>query len=463
MIDLSTRLLYYKRPDIQKAIVACAKDKEVSVKFGDKGFGKRPDILKYPNEVLEMAMQGATSFHCSEELWSNVMSINPELKRGELDVLRKGWDLVLDIDCSELEISMIAADLLVKALRHHGITRVSCKFSGNHGFHLAVPFEAFPETVEGVETRTLFPEGPRKIAGFLGHMIKDHLRKALLTQYSVSELVKISEKKKEQVIIGGELDPFTVVDIDTILIASRHLYRMPYSFNEKSGLVSVPIHPDKVLQFNRAIATPKNVKVSKFVFLDRENVVRGEAAKLIREALDFHLEEEEVEELGSKKIEFEEIQEKVPVELFPPCIKLIEKGIPDGKKRAVFVLINFLTRVGWSYDDIEVYLKKWNANNPEPLREVNLLGQLRYHKQKQKKVLPPNCNNQNYYVGIGCCKPDGLCKRIKNPVSYVRRRVSAVEEMPKPKGKKKVAVPVKGNTKKPISAAKILSKKEQVI
>ncbi|MDP7457656.1 MAG: hypothetical protein QGH47_02945, partial [Candidatus Woesearchaeota archaeon] len=284
MIDLSTKLLYYKRADIQQAILECAKDKEVSIRFGDKGFGKRPDILKYPSEIVELVMQGATSFHCSEELWKNVMHINSELKRGELDTLRKGWDLVLDIDCQNLDISGIAADLLVKALRHHGIQSVSCKFSGNHGFHIAVPFEAFPETVEGVETRTLFPEGPRKIAGFLGHMIQDHLRKILLEKYSVEDLVEISERKKEEVIVGGVLDPFKVVDIDTVLIASRHLYRMPYSFNEKSGLVSIPIHPDRVLQFNKAIATAKNAKVSKFIFLDRESVVPGEGAKLIREA-----------------------------------------------------------------------------------------------------------------------------------------------------------------------------------
>jgi len=176
--------------------------------------------------------------------------------------------------------------------------------------------------------------------------------------------------------------------------------------------------------------------VSKFIFLDRESVVPGEGAKLIREAIDFHLKEEIVEALNEKEVQFEEIAEKVPQEMFPPCIKIIEKGMQDGKKRAVFILINFLTRVGWSYDDIEEYLKKWNANNLEPLREVNLLGQVRYHKQKQKKVLPPNCDNQNYYTGLGCCKPDGLCKRIKNPVTYVRRRVEAKADEPKPRVKK---------------------------
>jgi len=39
MIGLSTTLRYYKREDIQNEIVRNAKDREVAVKFGDKGFG----------------------------------------------------------------------------------------------------------------------------------------------------------------------------------------------------------------------------------------------------------------------------------------------------------------------------------------------------------------------------------------------------------------------------------------
>ena len=51
--ELSQRLLYYKRKDIQKAIAESSKNREVGLRFGDKGFGKRPDILVYKNDVLE--------------------------------------------------------------------------------------------------------------------------------------------------------------------------------------------------------------------------------------------------------------------------------------------------------------------------------------------------------------------------------------------------------------------------
>ena len=70
-IPLGTLLRHYKRSDIQEAMVRAAEDKEIAVKYGDKGFGKRPDVLRNPRDVIEFAKNGATSFHCSEELWTN--------------------------------------------------------------------------------------------------------------------------------------------------------------------------------------------------------------------------------------------------------------------------------------------------------------------------------------------------------------------------------------------------------
>ena len=118
MIHLSTALLHYKRADVQQAIVEHASNKEVAARFNDS-FGKRPDVLQYPNDVLDMAKKGATSFHCSEELWSNPLHLRPLMNRKDLDELRIGWDLVLDIDCKFIEYSKIAADLIVQALKHH--------------------------------------------------------------------------------------------------------------------------------------------------------------------------------------------------------------------------------------------------------------------------------------------------------------------------------------------------------
>ena len=134
MLTKAILLSYYKRTSIQEAIFNSSKNKEVAVRYLDK-FGKRPDFLQYPNEVLEVVKQGATSFHCSEELWMNPLQLSSEMNVRELDKLRVGWDLVIDIDCKYWEYSKLIAHLVINALRAHGVRSISCKFSGNKGFH----------------------------------------------------------------------------------------------------------------------------------------------------------------------------------------------------------------------------------------------------------------------------------------------------------------------------------------
>ena len=147
MLDISTTLRHYKRPDVQKEIILGAKDREVGIRYKDKGFGKRPDVLLNEMDVLELAKQGATSFHVSEERWTNPLHISTDLNRKEIQDLRCGWDLVLDIDCPVWKYSKLITHLLIKALKDHGINYISCKFSGNKGFHIGVPFEVMPKEV----------------------------------------------------------------------------------------------------------------------------------------------------------------------------------------------------------------------------------------------------------------------------------------------------------------------------
>ncbi len=436
-IHISTLLKYYKRPEIQEALVKAAEQKEIAVSYGGTGYGKRPDVLQYPKDILEAVKQGATSFHCSEELWKNPLQIVTGMRPEEMNELRAGWDLILDIDCPELEYSKIAADLLVQALRHHGVQHFSVKFSGNHGFHIGVPFEAFPETVNGKPVKDLFPDGPRKIAAYLQAMIKEPLAQKLLQKDNPAKISEKIKKNSSEIIKNGQLDAFAVLSIDTILIATRHLYRMPYSFNEKSGLVSTIIKPEEILSFDKKDAVPEKV-MPKMTYLERNNTIPGEAKKLIVQAFDYKTSQEtpqEIRQLTEKK-EFEPVTDAVPEQYFPPCIQLISQGLKDGRKRALFILINFLSSCGWPYDRIENYLNEWNKKNAEPLREVLIQGQLRYHKMMKKRVLPPNCDNKAYMADLGVCKPDGFCPKIKNPANYAIAKQRMMARMAE-KGTKK--------------------------
>ncbi len=432
MLTISKTLTYYKREDIRKAIVEGAKDKEIAIKFGDKGYGKRPDILQYPNDVLEFAKQRATSFHASEELWKNPLQLSTNLKKSQMDELRKGWDLVLDIDCHFLEYSKIAADLVIKALKYAGIESISCKFSGNKGFHIAVPSEAFPERIGNQKTSDLFPEAPRRIAMYIKELIKEPLSKKIIEieKGSFHNVIRKTAMKAIEITrhitnaFGDRVpklnaEPF--LDIDTILISSRHLYRIEYSLHEKSGLVSIPINPNKVLDFYKDIAKPDNFKMSRYKFLDRSNAKRTEGKSLLIQAFDFKPKEEEEKQIKTER-KFEIPEKAIPEDYFPPCIIKGLKGLEDGKKRFMFILCNFLDNLGWDYDEIEKFIKEWNKKNKEQLRETLIVGHVRYKKQQKKKILPPNCDKQMYYKDMRLCSPDNLCEKIKNPVNYTVRK-----------------------------------------
>jgi DNA primase catalytic subunit len=495
MLSKSDVVNFYKRKEIQEAIVAAAKNREVAVRYGE-GFGKRPDTLKFCDEVVDLALQGATSFHASEELWENPRLISSEMKRSEIEKLRIGWDLILDIDAPEWEISKITAWLIITALQDFGISSISVKFSGNKGFHIGVPFEAFPTSINKVLTKSLFPDAARSIAAYLLEFIADKYislesNDGIIFGAGLSRRFKVTYEKLQQITgkpqeeithkicqncsrkiegdkiiekieflcrkCGGSLttaedaqyqkcqkcdilmerisskksicecgsdsffrkfNPLSVIEVDTILISTRHLFRMPYSLHEKSGLVSIPFNPEKILAFEKKYASPDVVKVSKHVFIDRDKARPDEAKRLIEAAL-FHQEKKQVETSERKKAaSFEAITEAIPEDYFPPCIKKVLTGLLDGKKRALFMLINFLRCAGWSNDMITERIHKWNEGNPEPLKETIIQGQLRYHLRGGEKVLPPNCDKTMYYKDMQICVPDGLCRKIKNPVNY---------------------------------------------
>src|SRR3989344_1056090 len=148
MLTIGTVLRYYKRKDIQEAIVEHARDREVAPRYNDQ-FGSRPDMLQYATDILEFAKKNATSFHCSEERWKNPLQLSAELKQHELAALRSGWDLVIDVDCKSWELSKLIAYSVIDIIKSFGISAVSVKFSGNKGVHIGVPFEAFPARVHG--------------------------------------------------------------------------------------------------------------------------------------------------------------------------------------------------------------------------------------------------------------------------------------------------------------------------
>ncbi len=390
---------YYSKESVKEQLLSCAKSREVVPSYGGSGFGKRPSVILNEQEFQDLAWRGATSFHASEERWLNPLNLEQAQTRREQDELRTGWDLIFDIDTQNFSWAKKTSSLIVEYLREiNKIKTVQLKFSGNKGFHIAVPFESFPSAFGGVSIEKVFPEAPRIIALYLKERIGKYLEKEI-----------------------GQ-DPFLKVELDTIFIASRHLFRMPYSLHEKSGLVSLPMYHDEIERFTKEKAKPSLVEAS-IPFLNEG--VKNEASLLFNDAF-FWNSQKELETPG-KKVGIIKPKGAIPKEHFPPCITQILNGLVDGRKRGLFILLNFLNSSGWSYEQIETEIEEWNSRNYEPLREGYLKSQLNWHKKLKGEYPPPNCpqentDTNNYYIAIGTCKPDSTCRLIKNPASYAFKR-----------------------------------------
>ena len=412
---------YYKRKDIQKAFLDFSRNREVVPRYQDS-FGKRPDILQYENDIASLAEKGMTSLHCSEELWKNPLELKTEMSQEELNSLREGWDLLLDIDSRFIEYSKITAQLLIEALQFHNVNNVGLKFSGGSGFHILVPWKAFPSKINKIEVKDFFPAGPRIIASYLKEMISNSLREKVLHLSSLKEIAERVAKPKEELLREKKFNPYSILEIDTVLISSRHLFRMPYSLHEKTGLASIVIRPEQLASFHLGWAKPSRIFPKPFMPEAEEN----EAKELLVQALDWHARKEkerakeEKEKIGMKKYK-EIVVRDLSENLFPPCITLILKGMKhDGRKRALFVLLNFFKSLGFEEEEIKKKIEEWNKKNYKPLREGYIVSQLSWFA-KRKSVLPPNCDKTNY-KDIAICQADNMCRLVKNPVNYVLRK-----------------------------------------
>lgn len=434
-------LKFYSRKDIQKEIVSIASNREVQVWFksstGELVRGKRPDMVQFEGDILDLARKGATSFHLSEERWKNPLELKPGMTQKQLDDLRIGWDLVLDIDCSFLEYSKIAAKLLIDALKFHDVKNISCKFSGGSGFHIGIPFESFPDEVNNTKTKFLFPEGVRVIASYLGDMIKEHLATEILKLSTLDEISNSTNKNISELKENDTFNPYSILEIDAILISNRHMFRAPYSLNEKKGLISIPILPEKINNFKLSQAKPENIKTD-ISFLDSSKVKSTDATQLIVQAFDWSSRQPREEFKIKQTRDYQLPTIAIKEEFFPPCICSILTGLKqDGRKRSIFILINFLKQMGWSLEDIETILLKWNQRNYQPLQEGYIRSQINWHKKQNQTILPPNCDNQSYYKGLALCNnKDTLCNKIKNPVNYVNRKLRIIKQN-QPKKRKK--------------------------
>jgi hypothetical protein len=410
-------LKYYLNDEVLERLIN-AKDRECAVRYGDS-FGKRPMYFQYKGDVENLVRGGATSFHISEERWRNPLDLNKDLTKEKLDEMRKGWDMLVDIDCKNVDISKIFCKMVVNKLEHEGIRSIAVKFSGGSGFHILIPFESFPESINGTETNKLFPDAPMIISIFLKNELEEELRETLTKDYGIKRLASLFGVEENKLVVDDKLDPYKIIGIDTVLIAERHMFRMQYSLNEKKWLVSLPVNKNKISDFELDAAKPENVD-TKLDFFEMRTA-KNEAQNLFVRAYDKFESEEVIKKESEIKKDYTILNVPLKAAYFPPCITAINNGLPDGKKRSVFILTNFYRNIGKSKEEVISLLLEWNKKNKPPLKEGLIKQQVEY-SFSGKAYPPPNCEAEGYYKYFNVCFPDETCKLIKNPLSYYLKK-----------------------------------------
>ncbi len=448
--------------------------------------------------------KGATSFHASEEIWTDPLAISSNMLPEELSKLRKSWDLLIDIDSPFLDCSKIAAKLIIAALEQHGVKNYGLKFSGKKGYHIIVSGKAFPEEYNGMKMSESFPEWPRAICAYLMSHIKreynkevgkiladsdiegrtslkkEDLKEVQCTQCGkaarTGELVKLrcslcdleterrdmkitkrrlrclndtcagilevidskkyfycddcKDPEKESLALSSDKYPECfeelqgvnaekIAALDLVLVAPRHLFRMPYSLHEGTALASVVIKKEQIDSFLPRDANPLGVKIIDY-FPKNEP---GEARQLLAAALEWkkNITGSEEKAIARKYSNYEKIDiGKVSESMFPAPIKKLLKGVKDGKKRGLFILITFFRSIGFSPEYINSKVREWNKLNEPPLKEGYIKSQIDWHLKQRKTILPPNYSNQSFYKDIGLLDNNPTAK---NPVAEVARKI----------------------------------------
>ncbi len=404
---------YYEQQPVIDRVVRVSEYREIAATY-DSGYGKRPDAINFPGDFEQFVENGAVAFHASVEKWRNPLLID---QVNNLDTLREGWDLIIDIDCDHsFELSKETAKLVIEELEQHGIENIGVKFSGNRGFHISVMSTALPENVEGKHISELYPRLPRGIVNYLRRNLEQELT-TKVEEYGYGEEMQVE---------SGE-DPFQVTDIENDW-GRRHLFRMPYSLHDGSWRVSLPIEKHEVMDFEKEDAEIENVDFETDFFKEPEE---GEATNLVVQALDYLEQQEEDREEKRKERankDYERPEDAIPEKYFPPTIKNILEGLEDGRKRALFILINFYRAVGYSWNEIETKIWSWNERNKEALSDSYVKGQLDWHRRRDEDVPPPNYNSNGYYKDMQVYEGDPLEEKVPNPVSYAFRKAKKRED-----------------------------------
>lgn len=233
-----------------------------------------------------------------------------------------------------------------------------------------------------------------------------------------------------------------------IKIAKKFGWKIRFS-NEKIGLMK----PDFALSF---IDYLRNIRafhekgwklVNRLVFGGEVHLSKQEVARLLQEEIQRYIEVkidpkirsrlpekilrriEKLKQIYSermKKIPFEDFSSSGIVnEAFPPCIRDLYKAAQSGQHISHigrFTLTSFLLRIGMKPDMIIDLFRKSSDFNERMTRYQ--IEHIAGERGSGTRYTPPKCDTLQTH-GL-CPGMNGLCKRIKHPLTYYLRKTKSM-------------------------------------
>jgi len=128
------------------------------------------------------------------------------------------------------------------------------------------------------------------------------------------------------------------------------------------------------------------------------------------------------------KIRSEEIPQTVVTAAFPPCIKELYSSVKSGHHLSHigrFALTSFLVNIGMTVENVVDLFRSFSDFDERMTRYQ--VEHIAGEKGGRTKYIPPRCDTLRTH-GV-CVGADEICKRIRHPLAYYRRKLRSVKKV----------------------------------
>ena len=208
-------------------------------------------------------------------------------------------------------------------------------------------------------------------------------------------------------------------------IYSFELHFLDYLRNAAS------FHEDKWKLVNRVMRDGHllltRMEAARLIQVEVEELIRRRVSKHIRIALPDAVKERvdkitRIFEENRTRITGEGLPSEVASEAFPPCIRRAFEGLMSGRRASHmerFALTSFLVNAGMDIERIvQLFVSVTDFDEQLTRYQIEHIAGLR---GSRTKYTPPTCATLRTH-GI-CHNPDSICKRVKHPLGYYRRKI----------------------------------------